>query len=336
MRHHILKHATVMAWVAMSLCAQQPQWKDPSPHRIQFVHVDDGVHLEVLDWGGSGRALVLLAGSGNSAHVFDDFAVKLANFCHVYGITRRGYGASSHPESGYGAQRLADDVVAVLDALHLKTPVLAGHSLGGHELTALASAHPDRAAGLIYMDSSADPTFDWRPYMELRKKLPTAMAMSYPKASPEDRRSFHTYREWQLRSLGIAFPESELRNDFAERPDGSMGEYQTPISVRDAITAGMQKPDYSGIRVPVLAFFTLPAPLDSQMERYQPKTGEERTAMRQVFAADVDWARRSIDRLRSGVPAARVVELPGANHYVFLSNESDVLLGIRQFVTTLR
>jgi len=62
-------------------------------------------------------------------------------------------------------------------------------------------------------------------------------------------------------SLGIAFPESELRNDFATKPDGSMGEYQTPVSVRDAITAGMRKPDYSGIRVPVLAFFTLPAPL---------------------------------------------------------------------------
>ena len=115
-----------------------------------------------------------------------------------------------------------------------------------------------------------------------------------------------------------------------------MGEYQTPVSVRDAITAGMRKPDYSGIRVPVLAFFTLPAPLENQMERYQPSTAEERTAMKQVFAADVEWARRSIDRLRSGVPAARVVELPGASHYIFLSNESDVLLGIRQFVTTLR
>src|ERR1022692_3158667 len=35
----------------------------------------------------------------------------------VYGITRRGYGASSHPESGYTAQRSADDVLQVLDSL---------------------------------------------------------------------------------------------------------------------------------------------------------------------------------------------------------------------------
>ncbi|MGA3099607.1 MAG: alpha/beta hydrolase [Bryobacteraceae bacterium] len=74
--------------------SQTPTWKDPSPHQVQFVQVGDAVQIEALDWGGSGRAVVLLAGSGNSAHVFDDFAPKLTGSCHVYGITRRGYGAS--------------------------------------------------------------------------------------------------------------------------------------------------------------------------------------------------------------------------------------------------
>ena len=335
MRHNIAKYVVATALAATLLCAQA-QWRDSSPHRIQFVKVDEGVQLEVLDWGGSGRALVLLAGSGHTAHIFDDFALKLTGLCHVYGITRRGYGASSHTESGYGAQRLGDDVLAVLDALHLDHAVLAGHSFGGHELTALASGHPNRAAGLIYMDLTSDPTFDWGPYTELRKKLPHPMAVGYPRASAEDRRSFQAYREWQIRTLGISFPESELRNLYAAKPDGGMGEYQTPVSVRDAITAGMRRPDYSSIRVPVLAFFTLPAPLENQIERYRPKTADERAAMEQVLAADLAWARRSIDRLKSGAPASRVVELPGADHYIFFSNESDVLLEIRQFVTTLR
>jgi len=46
-------------------------WKDPSPHAVRFVSVGDGVRLEVLDWGGSGRAVVLLAGGGDTAHVFE-------------------------------------------------------------------------------------------------------------------------------------------------------------------------------------------------------------------------------------------------------------------------
>ena len=76
-------------------------WQDPSKHEVQFVAVEDGVRLEVLDWGGSGRPIVLLAGLGFSAHVFDGFAEKLTDTYHVYGITRRGYGASSRPKSGY-------------------------------------------------------------------------------------------------------------------------------------------------------------------------------------------------------------------------------------------
>ncbi len=138
----------------------QTAWKDPSPHTAQFVTVDrttsKPVNLEVLDWGGSGRPLVLLAGLGNTAHVFDKFAPKLTAAYHVYGITRRGFGTSSAPPplaATYSADRLGDDVLAVLDALKLNRPVLAGHSLGGEELSSVGSRHPERVAGLIYLDA---------------------------------------------------------------------------------------------------------------------------------------------------------------------------------------
>ena len=35
---------------------------------------------------------------------------KPSKFCHPYAITRRGYGASSRPDSGYTEQRLAEDM----------------------------------------------------------------------------------------------------------------------------------------------------------------------------------------------------------------------------------
>ena len=106
-----------------AIASETATWRDPSPHDITFVTVDNGVKLEVLDWGGSGRALVLLAGY-QTAHEYDDIAPKLSAFCHVYGITRRGFGASSRPDSGYTAQRSAEDVLRVLDALKLDHPVL--------------------------------------------------------------------------------------------------------------------------------------------------------------------------------------------------------------------
>src|SRR5580704_12952328 len=118
----------------------------PKPRQpdIQFVTVDKDVRLEVVDWGGSGRPLVLLAGLGGTAHSFDKFAPKLTNAYHVYGITRRGFGASSVPASGYSADQLGDDVLGVIDALRLNRPVLVGHSLAGEELSSVGSRHPEK------------------------------------------------------------------------------------------------------------------------------------------------------------------------------------------------
>src|SRR6266702_3436669 len=140
-------------------------WQRDSLARFKstFITVDKNVKLEVVDWGGSGRPLVFLAGLGNNAHVFDQFAPRLTATYHVYGITRRGFGASSAPApSGaaiYSADRLGDDVLAVLDSLKLSRPVLVGHSLGGEELSSVGSRHPERVAGLIYLDAGYSYAF---------------------------------------------------------------------------------------------------------------------------------------------------------------------------------
>jgi len=103
----------LLVLLAAPLSAQPPaNPKDPSPHITRFVPVDKNVRLEVLDWGGSGRPLVLLAGGGDTAHVFDDFAPKLTSSFHVYGITRRGFGESGFSAEGYGADRLGEDVLS--------------------------------------------------------------------------------------------------------------------------------------------------------------------------------------------------------------------------------
>jgi non-heme chloroperoxidase len=126
---------------------------DSSPHTVSLVTVDHDVKLEVLDWGGTGRPLVLLTGLGNDAHVYDKFAPKLTGSYHVVGITRRGFGNSSAPATGYSAYRLGDDVLEVLEALKISRPVLVGHSIAGEELSSIGSRHPEKVAGLIYLDA---------------------------------------------------------------------------------------------------------------------------------------------------------------------------------------
>lgn len=310
------------------------EWRDPSTHQVKFVTVEDGVKLEVLDWGGTGRPVVLLAGY-NTAHVYDGFAEKLAATNRVYGITRRGFGTSSRPESGYTAQRSAEDVLQVLESLQLVAPVLAGHSFGGQDLTTLGSTYPERTAGLVYLNSAEDPTLVWSDYgldvspvehEAILKALPPEMTKRPTPAGI----TFKAYRESQLQR-GFAFPESELRQLYIANADGTMGRYPAG-RVRDLIFAGRQKPDYAAIKAPILAIFATPPTLEQQMKRYAPKNAEEREAIAHDRTVNLAIQAKHMRDLQAGAPGAKIIELRGANFYVFLSNEADVLRELRGFL----
>jgi hypothetical protein len=189
LRQFLTVLALGLASIAIGLGQKSPPWHDPSQHKVQFVTVEDGMRLEVLDWGGTGRPLVLLAGLGYTAQVFDGFAEKLTDSYHVYGVTRRGYGASSQPSAGYTEQRLAEDDLRVFDALKLGMPVVAGHSVAGNELSQLGIHHYQRIAGLVYLEALNDATDDYTDYDAVCRKLPEAMRTP-PSPSPADLKSF--------------------------------------------------------------------------------------------------------------------------------------------------
>ena len=60
--------------------------EEKSVRKSGFV-TPNGVKLHYLDWGGSGETLLLLAGFGDTAEVFDDFATKFTDGFHVLGLT---------------------------------------------------------------------------------------------------------------------------------------------------------------------------------------------------------------------------------------------------------
>jgi non-heme chloroperoxidase len=158
-RWHIVASAI---WIALFIAVVAGRLRQASANPVRpatngntrFITVQPNVELEVIDFGGTGRPLVLLAGHGATAHAFAHFSAKLVAKYHVYGITRRGFGLSSAPMSGYTAERLGDDVVAVIDALGLLRPVLVGHSMAGEELSSVATFHPKKISGLIYLDAA--------------------------------------------------------------------------------------------------------------------------------------------------------------------------------------
>jgi non-heme chloroperoxidase len=164
--------------------------------------------------------------------------------------------------------------------------------------------------------------------MVLYHKLPPR---DHPEPAASDLKSFQAYREWQVRCGEVPFPESELRNMYESNPDGSVGSDKESPRIHEAIGAGAGKRDYSNIRVPVLAFF----PSASATPQYVPKNAQERAAIEEFDAATAAYVNRYKKSLKTAPGGVRIVELPGANHYVFLSNEADVLRELSVFLGSL-
>jgi non-heme chloroperoxidase len=314
--------------------AKEAAWTlDSSPHRVQFVTVDKDVKLEILDWGGTGRPLVLLTGLGDNAHVFDKFAAKLISTYRVYGITRRGFGASSVPASGYSADRLGDDVLAVLAALKVEKPVLIGHSIAGEELSSIGSRHPEKVAGLVYLDAGYAYAYydDTRGNLQmdlpdLQKKLAQLQLAKQPANVDE---VIAELLESTLPKLTKNL--EELRTDIKLTPATVRAQQAAAVAVSSpalSIIEGEQK--YQKIPAPILSIFAIPR---------QPRplmAGSDPAMHAESQVRDNAKAEAQATAFEKGLPSARVVRIKNASHYVFLSNEADVLREINSFVAGLK
>jgi non-heme chloroperoxidase len=332
LRHDQLGGSLLFIALLAPLYSQQlASWRDSSPHTIQFVTVDKNVRLEVLDWGGSGRSLVLLAGGGNTAHVFDEFAPKLTANYHVYGITRRGFGASGFSASDNPVDRLRDDVLAVLGALKLERPVLVGHSIAGAELSAVASSHSDRVAGLIYLEAGYPYAFDNGKGPKM-KEFQTA-GPRLPNPSQSDLVSFSSLQKWDAEVFGFPRPEAELRQTWDADSSGRPRKAHNFPGAQTFAAIMTSDRAYPRIPVPALVIFALPHVPESWIDKSTDPTKREAA---RIYYAGIDAAtERQAKALEEGVPTARVIRLRGA-HYIFLSNEPDVLREMRAFLAGLK
>lgn len=288
-----------------------------------MVAVAPDVRLEVIDWGGSGVPLVFLAGLGATAHVFDEFAPHFADHFHVIGITRRGYGASTQTASGYDiGTRVADDR-AVFDSLHLARVALVGHSMAGDELTAFAAAYPDRVTRLVYLDAIYDHSTVAPLFAAPLPPLPLTSADS---ASPLAVQAYGT-RVW-----GQHIPEAQIRAIERFDAHGHLIGDVTPASIDSQMLAGAGHPDYASVRAPALVICAIVDSAPQVFHSWATFDDSGRARARSFTALLQSWGAAGRAAITPRMPTAEWVELPGANHYVFDSNEPEVEAAMRRFL----
>jgi non-heme chloroperoxidase len=143
--------------------------------------------------------------------------------------------------------------------------------------------------------------------------------------------SFAALQQAWRRALGFTPPEGELRQQFTTTPEGRVGE-EREFPGQAVMLDGTKK--YADIPVPALAIFAIPhAPAKWVSDSTDPKVREAAKAFDTTADALTEKQAKTFEE---GVPTAHVVRLPGAGHYVYLSNEADVLREMNSFLSSLQ
>lgn len=130
-----------------------------------YVRVEDDVSLFVEDINPqAAKTILFLHGWPANHNLFEyqyDYFAGQGYRC--VGVDTRGFGKSDRPSSGYGYDRLADDVDAVIRALGLAHITLAGHSMGGATAIRYMARHGQKGVDKLALFGAAAPSVTKRP-----------------------------------------------------------------------------------------------------------------------------------------------------------------------------
>ena len=111
------------------------------------------LHVEVRVGNRAAAPFVLVHGLASNARLWDGVAEHLHAAGHtVVVIDQRGHGRSDAPDLGYDLDTAVADLLALINALELERPVLAGQSWGGNVVLELGWRRPEAVRGIACLD----------------------------------------------------------------------------------------------------------------------------------------------------------------------------------------
>ena len=281
----------------------------------------------MLDWGGTGEPLVFLAGFGNTAHIFDGFAPQFTDRYHTIAITRRGFGASSAPGTGYDSRTLSSDITTVLDSLHIRRASFVAHSFGGSELNYLAVHSPERVSRLIYLEAGLDFAELYADPAWLNGPFPRPPRPTY-RLSPVAAQTLLSGR-----MAGPGYPEADVRAiiKLNSHADSVVG-VRIVDSAAQRLMRGTTAAEYTKMRAPALAIYGDPTTAAEKYPWWNSLDSVGKAVAQKRFEVERVILARQHLRFQREVQGARVIEIAGGRHYVFLNEGPEVAHEIRAFL----
>lgn len=235
----------------------------PLPPPTRAVDSTDGVTVAVHDLGGDGPPLLLCHPTGFLGMTWAPMAHELSAVAHCWAMDFRGHGESTSPASGdFSWQGMADDVLAVVDAIGLTGARGVGHSMGGAALLLAEQRRPGTFAALWVFEPIVFPPLEGtagrpnplataarrrRPWFPDRATAYDNFA-SKPPLSSLAPAALRAYVDFGLRPTGdgdavelACAPETEARvfdNGMAHPTFAHLGEVGCPVVVAASGDAG--------------------------------------------------------------------------------------------------
>ena len=217
-------------------------------HRIFVEHANGPIAL--ARWGddhpGNPPAL-LVHGTGFCAEVWDEVARELTSRYTVYGIDRRGHGASHKPPGEhYHFLDFASDIGAVVEALDLTDIFGIGHSAGATELLLAAKLQPRRFQRLFVMEPTIMDPRQMKPMTAELSEQETAFAQGVMRRQAEFDSAEAAFRRFRAAPVFAQWTETSLwayvRHGFEPLPDG-----RVRLLCRPEIEAAMLRPIFEAM-----------------------------------------------------------------------------------------
>lgn len=285
----------------------------------------NGVRLYCLDWGGSGPDLILIHGANESPHFFDDLAPAFTDIFRVIAYARRGHGRSD-PKGPFDSATLTEDLRHVMDAFGIRKAHLAGHSMGGNEITAMAGTHPERVDRIVYIDAG----YDWGDPVcaEAFKSIPAHVTQ----ASPGAMASIDAYRaEFGGMLPAVSDPslfEGWMRDTVVVQPDGTVRSTMSESLGEALFTSLLSEPrDYTRVRAPALAIY---ADTFWDVHKGDPTHMAENLAWEEKYLTRFRAA--SIERIRRELPGVEIMRVPGTHPDLIFTCRREIVDSMRRFL----
>ncbi len=319
-----LRTITLVTMSVLIGACSSPQTKKSTEHEVLFLEGSNNNKLEVLDWGGNGEPMLFLAGMGDNAHVFDDFAPRFTDKYHVYGLTRRGFGASAQTEAGYDTKTLAEDILPVLNTLHIHKVILVGHSIAGQELSRFASIYPDRVEKIIYLDAAYN-------FALLDSTERSKFQQSYNTTSA-DSASIDKVNQFYKRIVGVLLPVHDLEQGSVFSRDGKYLRDRTPDAIYGALFKKQEHMEYTDVKCPALAIYATHESKEKFLPFYTTADEAHKKLLDSYFTGFNNFENIEINRFKNGAVNGKIQFIPDATHYIFACHPDETEKLMRDFL----